>query len=211
MSKLKHYKGKDWEVKVKYDEEIKGLIFLSNATKIPCISDCPRINDLIDTVINGEYGKYGGGVVFMGVDKYNELINYLDNLTAPKIINEHTFDNPNFKIRIWETEDRIGGETLWVREGFRYYRGGGSVIIENGYKTNFFNSFDNHVYPNFGTSVNLAEIYKIEINYTYKDLYKALERAEQETTAPTKKQLFAGELNELLDKYFGGSNQTKGD
>lgn len=175
MSKLKHYEGDGWEVKVKYDEEMVCTVWKDRKGVIPP----SKYYNIVDSINDNCQGIY-----FDYMLSFNHLIEHLDNLTAPKIINEREFENDNFHIKVWETEDKIGAETVRIREGFEY-GGGFNLIINDKYKTDFFVSPDVSLYPNFGTFVNSAEIYKTKIKYTFTDLCKALERAEQETSELT--------------------------
>lgn len=200
MSRLKHYKGDGWEVKVKYDEEMVCTVWKDRKGVIPPSKYYNIVNS-----INGNCQ----GIYFDYMLSFNHLIEHLDNLTKPKIINEKTFDNPNFKIRIWETEDKIGAKTTWIKEGFKYHRLSDkiNISIANKYKVAVW-SIDGWFYIDKSTN---ASYIKSRVRYTFTDLCKALERAEKETRPLTKRELFSGELNDLLDKYFGGSNQTKED
>lgn len=185
MSKLKHYKGDGWEVKVKYDEETEQLLWTDN--KKICIVNMFKfcqyltVNEIIKIMKDAPVGS-----VHCSKKDYNWFTEHLDNLTAPKIINEHTFDNDNFKIRIWETEDKIGGETLWVREGFEYdnQKKEFHITIGNINKSALFGDLSKLRHFRVREEGEI-KYFKYELKYTYTDLYKALVRAEQETSELT--------------------------
>lgn len=182
--KLKHYKGNDWEVKVKYitnNSEVLGIKWVDRQGVIP-IRQLPYslVDEVIKTINLNDSGVCGskmGGV-------YVTLTNYLDKLTKPKIINEREFKNDNFHIKVWETEDKIGAETVWIREGFKYnldsyVRSLKVTIMDKGATVH------NNKYPFFGLDWKTFETNKEDTSLNFTDLCKALERAEQETTELT--------------------------
>jgi G:T-mismatch repair DNA endonuclease (very short patch repair protein) len=183
MSRLKHYKGEDWEIKIKYDEDMGMVLWNDRCGEIPYYLPYSEADQLISKMNQDRknaliYSQY----------VFNHLTKHLDNLTKPKIITERTFDNPNFKIKIWETEDKVGAETIWIKEGFKWNTNindlefARDISIDKEETTEL---FVENIYPYFGMSGTKSDIHKSEINYTFTDLCKALERAEQQTSKLT--------------------------
>jgi hypothetical protein len=188
MSKLKHFKGKDWGIHIKYDGHAKAIIYkvsLHGGCNSEGILPNPNSNFLIEQINSTDDNLGQWYLVQVTNNEYRELIRELISITEEKIINQITFDNSNFKIRIWETESKIGAETIWVRDGFRYK----DFNIEDSFSKDDvsivynFDTFINAGYTmaHFGNSKRIDESNRTNLEYTYSDLYKALERAEQET------------------------------
>lgn len=174
--KLKHYKGDGWEVKVKYDEEVGCTVWKDRKGILPSTPYYGYLRRAINNTPQGVWFDY--------MLSYNHLTTYLDNLTTPKIINEREFKNDNFHIKVWETEDHIGAETVWIKEGFDYDC---EIGIDKNYTQAFTSNYRANEIADFGLNTIGAELqaHKEEIKYSFTDLCKALERAEQETSELT--------------------------
>lgn len=206
MSKLKHYKGDGWEVKVKYDDETQM------ATWVDSIGDTIQDSGYMSTIeIIDQMNKYKYGCFPISPKPYGLLINHLDNLTKPKIINEREFKNDNFHIRVWETEKKIGAETIWIKEGFEYntakhgHIDKKEISIKKGSETTI---YADSTQPFFGSRIKSDQQIKTSVTLTYTDLCKALERAELETTKElTDINNFIDDFYKFLESY--GFSQTK--
>ena len=95
MSKLKHYKGDNWEVKVKYDADMRAMVhsILWLAKKIPNHKGLGLIDYLNEVLYINKPESFGEWYLKRcSNNEYRELIRELNTLTAPKIINELSYD-----------------------------------------------------------------------------------------------------------------------
>lgn len=99
----------------------------------------------------------------------NKLLESINKSEISRI--EREFKNEDFHIKVWETEEEIGAETIFVREGFRK-RGG--IGIEKKFNTLFFCT----CLPDFGMKNTTRKIKKSKIEgYTFQDIIEDLEKA----------------------------------
>lgn len=103
---------------------------------------------------------------------------------------EKEFKNEDFHIKVWETDDEIGAETIFVRGCFSYSSkkllNNWSMAIEPFLRTQiYYNSL-----PNFGmdTTIHISKKSGIR-GYTFKDIVEELETAHNESLKAHSKEL----------------------
>lgn len=71
MSELKHFKGKDWEIKIKYDEEMKFIIWKNKVGEIPLHTN--------NAYIENHIKMKAYGVASCTPDNYKIVLNHFES------------------------------------------------------------------------------------------------------------------------------------
>lgn len=147
-----------------------------------------------------------------------EQIEYLEELLEKTIkeqsYEERIFDNPNFKVKVWQDNERIGIKTMFIRERFEYvsnrrwdnnYAG---IRICAGWRTRLLE----YTMPDFGLESATHSMLKNEANVFYSDIVKELEIAHAKSMEADKTTIYdvikecegitdKDEMLRTLDKY----------
>ena len=100
---------------------------------------------------------------------YEKLIKHLEKICNEK--EEREFKCDDFHIKLWQTKDKIGGETVFVKEGFSYGKYCLNIEITN--STELYKEF----LPCFGMEGTTDSILKPDSKYTFSDIAEALQEA----------------------------------
>lgn len=149
-------------------------------------------------------------------DLIQEATKILESINKCEISRtEREFKNEDFHIKVWETDDEIGGRTFFVREEFLYR----SKKTLDSMPMSILSSIETKMcsfhLPDFGMARLTSGIKKSKIKgYTFQDIVKALETAHNESLeAHSKKVTIEDVIKELesvdtveerweiLDKY----------
>lgn len=90
-----------------------------------------------------------------------------------KVKEQREFKNKDFHVKVWQDSERIGIETVWIREGYFYATMGG-IEINHGKRTVLYPD----ELPLIGMSNCVSVMLKSEIiGYSYSDIVTELEKA----------------------------------
>lgn len=172
-----NYKGNKFEIGLQTicDEE-----FI--VTKGYELEDDVHESDNLSLYIGTDYGQYNSSItvndVLLAHNKsnyeqngrtYEKLIAHLEEICNEK--EEIDFKCDDFHIKLWQTEDKIGGETVFVREGFEYNHN--HILIINSLRTFFFIK-DRPFFGMHGTSHSTLSS---NVEYSFSDIAEALQQA----------------------------------
>lgn len=85
---------------------------------------------------------------------------------------EREFQNKDFHVKVWQDSEKIGIETVWIREGFEYQD---MIDITSQSETTIYEM----VYPVFALRKLKDEILKSECRHSYSDIVTELEKADK--------------------------------
>lgn len=83
---------------------------------------------------------------------------------------QREFKNKDFHVKVWQDSEKIGIETVWIREGFKYQE---RIDITRNAETTMYDM----VYPVFGGRRLKDEILLSDCGYSYSDIVTELEKA----------------------------------
>lgn len=122
---------------------------------------------------------------------------------------QREFKNKDFHVKVWQDSEKIGIETVWIREGYEYDSMGGnnlnSLRIIRGASTGLFPYYP----PDFGLTETTYSIAKDNTKVPFELIVTELEKADKLSKEVTiwdvieecKGVTGKGEMTAILDKY----------